>query len=111
METDVEGKFVTVSFKKWSVNGSLVLGGTSLNHGPVSISWSVAFIGALWQLRDSSPVDSGTHVFEEKSLKMFFFCVCVTAFVGKTLTLTEKKELEVQPSLDHSLAHVRSLCW
>ena len=26
------------------------------------------------------------------------------------MTLTEKKELEVVPSLDHSLAHVRSLC-
>ena len=30
-------------------------------------------------------------------------CVCVIAFVGKTLTLTEKKALEVLPS------HVRSL--
>ena len=30
------------------------------------------------------------------------------AVVGKTLTLTEKKELQVLPSLDHSLAHVRS---
>ena len=36
--------------------------------------------------------------------------MCVIAFVGKTLTLTEKKELEVPPSLDHSLTHVRSLC-
>ena len=46
---------------------------------------------------------------EEKSEKSFF---CVIAFVGtlKMLTLTEKKELEVLPSLDHSLAHVRSLC-
>ena len=32
------------------------------------------------------------------------------AVAGKTLTLTEKKELEVLPSLDLSLAHVRSPC-
>ena len=30
-------------------------------------------------------------------------------FVGKTLTSTEKMELEVLPPPDHSLAHVRSL--
>ena len=35
--------------------------------------------------------------------------ISVIADVGKTLTLTEK-ELEVLPSLDHSFAHVRSLC-
>ena len=67
---------------------------------PVSIVWSVAFIGALEQLRDSSCVS------EEKSLKKFFGI----GFVGKTLTLTEKKDLEIPPSFDHSLAHVRSLC-
>ena len=36
--------------------------------------------------------------------------LCVIAVVGKTLILTEKKELEVLPSLDHSLAHVCSPC-
>ena len=77
---------------------------------PVSIAWSVAFIGALEQLRDSSWWIPG-HVSEEKSPEKFFFVwTCVIAFVGKTLTLTEKKELEVLPSLDHSLTHVRSLC-
>ena len=51
-------------------------------------------------------VDSGTNLRGEAP-KNFF---CVIAVVGKTLTLTEKKELEVLPSLDHSLAYVRSLC-
>ena len=75
---------------------------------PVSIAWSVAFVGTLEQLslRDSSWWIQG-HVSEEKSLERFF--LCVIAFVGKTLTLTEKKELEILPSLDHSLTHVRSL--
>ena len=47
------------------------------------------------------------QISEEKSLKNFFYVIAV---VGKPLTLTEKKELGVLPSLDHSLAHVRSLC-
>ena len=42
---------------------------------PVSIAWSVAFIGALEQLRDPSWWIQG-HVSEEKSLKKFFFFVC-----------------------------------
>ena len=51
--------------------------------------------------------DLGTNLRGEGPKKVFF--LCVIAVVGKTLTLTEK-ELEVLPSLDHSLAHVRSLC-
>ena len=51
--------------------------------------------------------DSGTNLRGEVSKKVFF---CVIAVVGKLLTLTEQKELEVLPSLDHSLAHVRSPC-
>ena len=45
-------------------------------------------------------VDSGTNLRGEVPKKVF----CVIAVVGKTLTLTEKKELDVFPSLDHSLA-------
>ena len=52
-------------------------------------------------------VDSGTNLRGEVPKKVFF---CVIAVVGKTLILTEKKELEVLPSLDHSLAHVCSPC-
>ena len=51
--------------------------------------------------------DSGTNLRGEVPKKVFF---CAIAVVGKTLTLTEKKELEVLPSLDHSVAHVRSPC-
>ena len=54
--------------------------------------------------------DSGACLRGEIPRKVFFVCTCVIAFVGKTLMLTEKKELEVLPSLDHSLTHVRSLC-
>ena len=105
METDGEGKFV--SFK-------VVLGGISLfkmSHGPAGLDCLVCrFIGALEQLRDSSSWIQG-HASEEKSLeKFFFFFLCVIAFVGKTLTVTEKKEPEVLPSLYHSLTHVCSLC-
>ena len=53
--------------------------------------------------------DSRTNLRGEVPKKVFFLCVCVIAVVGKPLILTEKKELEVLPSLDHSLAHVRSL--
>ena len=67
---------------------------------------SLLFSGALEKLRDSSWWIQG-QISEEKTLNKFF---CVIAVVGKTLTLTEKKELEVLPSLDHSLAYVRSLC-
>ena len=100
METDGEGKFV--SFK-------VVLGGRfhySSKWITVPIAWCVAFIGARKQLRDSSWWIQG-QTSEEKSLKKFF---CVIAVVGKTLILTEKKDLEVLPSLDHSLAHVCSPC-
>ena len=52
--------------------------------------------------------DSGTCLRGEIPQKVFFFC---DSFVGsfKALTLTEKKELDVPPSLDHSRAPVRSL--
>ena len=66
METDGEGKLF--SFK-------VILGGTPLfkmNHGAVSIAWSVVLIGALQYLRDSSWWIQG-HMSEEKSLKKFFF--------------------------------------
>ena len=102
---DGEGKFV--SFK-------VVLGGTSLfkmYHGPAGLDclvcrfyWST---GSRWGthhggFRGMSP--------RRNPWKSFCVCTCVIAFVGKTLTLTEKKELEVLPLLDHSLTHVRSLC-
>ena len=46
-------------------------------------------------------VDSETNLRGEVPKKVF---LCVIAVVGKTLILTEKKELEVLPSLDHSLS-------
>ena len=52
-------------------------------------------------------VDSGTNLRGEVPKNVF---LCVIAVVGKTLILTEKKELEVLPSLAHSLGHVCSPC-
>ena len=100
MKTDQEGKFV--SFK-------VVLGGTPLfkmNHGAVSMP-GLSLLLERWS-------SQGTHhgefrdMFPRRNIPKFFF---VIAFVGsfKALTLTEKKELDVPPSLDHSLAYVRSL--
>ena len=88
METDGEGK--VVSFK-------VVRGGTR----SVSISWSVAFIGALEQLRDSSRVS------EEKSLKKFF----CNRFCGQNVDL-DSEEGAGDPTIARSLsrARVRSLC-
>ena len=104
METDGEGKFV--SFK-------VVLSGTSLfkmNHGPAGLDCLVCrFHWSTGAAEGLIMVDSGACLRGEIPRKVFFF-VCVIAFVGKTLTLTEKKELEVLPSLDHSLTHVRSIC-
>ena len=85
----------------------VVLGGTLLlktNEGPADclvcrFYWST---GAAEGLNDSE-----TNLRGDVPKKRVF---CVIAVVGKTLTLTEKKELEVLPSPDHSLAHVRLLC-
>ena len=105
METDGEGKFV--SFK-------VVLGGTSRfkmnHHGPAGLDClACPFYWSTGAAEGLIMVDSGTCLRGEIPKKVF---VCVIAFVGKMLTLTEKKELEVLPSLDlcDSPAHVRSLC-
>ena len=80
-----------------------------MNHGPAGLDCLVCrFIGALEQLRDSSWWIQGHHSLRGEIPKNAFFFLL--AFVGKTLTLTEKKELEVLPSLHRSLAHVRLLC-
>ena len=87
----------------------VVLGGTLLlkmNESPAGLDclvcrfyWST---GAAEGLNDSE-----TNLRGDVPKKRGF---CVLAVVGKTLTFTEKKELEVLPSPDHSLAHVRLLC-
>ena len=104
-QNDGEGKFV--SFK-------VVLGGTSLfkmYHGPAGLDCLVCrFYWSTGAAEGLIMVDSGACLRGEIPRKVFFVWTCVIAFVGKTLTLTEKKELEVLPSLDHSLTHVRSLC-
>ena len=101
METDGEGKFVSF----------VVLGGTSLfkmNHGFAGLDCLVCrFYWSTGAAEGLIMVDSGACLRGEIPRKFF---LCVIAFVGKTLTLTEKKELEVLPSLDDSLTHVRLLC-
>ena len=97
METDGEVKFV--SFKV-VLGGRLHCSSKWITVLPVPIAWCVTFIGARNQLRDSSWWIQG-QTSEEKSLKKFFLC---DSCCGQTLILTEKKELEVLPSLDHSLA-------
>ena len=85
METDGEGKFV--SFK-------VVLGSTSLfkrNHGPAGLDCRVCrFYWSTGAAEGLIVKDSGTNLREEVPKKVFF--LCVIAVVGKTLTLTEKKE-------------------
>ena len=84
METDGEGKFV--SFK-------VVLGSTSLfkmNHGPAGLDCLVCrFYWSTGAAEGLMVKDSGTNLREEVPKKVF---LCVIAVVGKTLTLTEKKE-------------------
>ena len=84
METDGEGKFV--SFK-------VVLGSTSLfkmNHGPAGLDCLVCrFYWSTGAAEGLIMKDSGTNLREEVPKKAF---LCVIAVVGKTLTLTEKKE-------------------
>ena len=63
---------------------------------PVSIAWSVAFIGALEQLRDSSCVS------EEKSLKKFF----CNRFCGQNVDLD--REGAGDPTVARSLSCARS---
>ena len=87
----------------------VVLGGTLLfkmNQGPAGLDCLVCRFYWSTGAAEGFINDSETNLQEDVPKKKFF---CAIAVVGKTLTLTEK-ELEVLPSPDHSLAHVRSLC-
>ena len=105
METDGEGKFVSFKRLFFAVHRS----SKWITVPPVSIAWSVVFFGALEQLRDWSWWIQGLAS-EEKTLQKFVFVGKLLWAKRYNITLTEKKELEVLPSLDHSLTHVRSLC-
>ena len=71
---------------------------------PVSIACSVAFIGALEQLSDSSWWTQG-HVSEEKSLEKFFFCVC-DSFCGQNVNVD--REGAGGSTIARSLSYARS---
>ena len=88
----------------------VVLGGALLfkmNQGPVGLDCLVCHFYWSTGAAEGLIHDSETNLRGDVPKKKFF---CVVAVVGKMLTLTEKKELEVLPSPDHSLPHVRSLC-
>ena len=84
METDGEEKFVSLK---------VVLGSTSLfkmNHGPTGLDCLVCrFYWSTGGAEGLIMKDSGTNLREEVPKQVF---LCVIAVVGKTLTLTEKKE-------------------
>ena len=78
-----------------------------MNHGPAGLDCLVCrFYWSTGAAEGLIMKDSGTNLRGEVPKILF----CLIAVAGKTLPSTEKKELEVLPSLDHSLAHVRSLC-
>ena len=84
-----------------------------INHGPAGLDCLVCrFYWSTGAAEGLIMVDSGACLRGEIPRKVFY--VCVIAFVGKTLTLTEKKELEVLPSHARSFAmsvSARSLVW
>ena len=57
---------------------------------PVSIAWSVAFIGALEQLRDSSWWIHG-HASDEKSLEKFFCVYMSDSFCGQNVNVDREE--------------------